>query len=61
MSIPAFRPAAGRALSVQMVGARHGDQRLLAIVRYLEDKVAVTIDYEDLARTVQMDVRRHYA
>lgn len=61
MSIPAFRLAAGRALSVQMVGTRHGDQRLLAIARHLEDIVAVTIDYEGMARTAQMDAHRHYA
>lgn len=64
VSLPAFRLADGRALSVQVVGARHSDQRLLAMARYLEDIVAVTIDYEDLARAAQMDVRRlrrHYA
>lgn len=48
----------GRALSVQIVGARHSDQRLLAIARYLEDIFAVTIDYDGLARAAQMDVRR---
>lgn len=58
VSIPAFRLADGRALSVQVVGARHSDQRLLAIARYLEDIFAVTIDYDDLARAAQMDVRR---
>lgn len=52
-------PAA--ALSVQMVGARHSDQRLLAIARLLEDIFAVTVDYDDLARAAQMDVRRRYA
>lgn len=57
-SIPAFRLADGRALSVQVVGARHSDQRLLAIARYLEDIFAVTIDYDELARAAQMDVRR---
>lgn len=58
VSIPAFRLADGRALSVQIVGARHNDQRLLAIARYLEDIFAVTIDYDELARAAQMDMRR---
>lgn len=58
VSVPAFRLADGRALSVQIVGARHNDQRLLAMARHLEDIFAVTIDYDDLARAAQMDVRR---
>lgn len=64
VSSPAFRLADGRALSVQMVGARHSDQRLLAMARHLEDIFAVTVVYEDLARAAQVGVRRlrrHYA
>jgi aspartyl-tRNA(Asn)/glutamyl-tRNA(Gln) amidotransferase subunit A len=64
VSIPAFGLADGRALSVQIVGSRHSDQRLLAMARHLEDIFAVTVNYEDLARAAQMDVRRlrrHYA
>jgi Asp-tRNA(Asn)/Glu-tRNA(Gln) amidotransferase A subunit family amidase len=58
VSIPAFGLADGRALSVQIVGARHSDQRLLAMARHLEDIFAVTVNYEDLVRAAQMDVRR---
>lgn len=49
---------------MQIVDARHNDQRLLAMARHLEDILAMTIDYDDLARAAQMDarrLRRHYA
>jgi len=58
VSIPASRLPDGRALSVQIVGARHNDQRLLAITRQLEDILAVTVDYGSLARAAQINVRR---
>lgn len=58
VSIPAYRLPDGRALSIQIVGARHSDQRLLAFARLLEDILAVTVDYGSLARAAQLNVRR---
>lgn len=58
VSMPAFALPDGRALSVQIVGARHSDRRLLAIARRLEEIFAVTIDYGNMVRAAQMNVRR---
>lgn len=58
VSLPAFPLPDGRALSVQIVGARHCDQRLLAMARQLEDIFAVSVDYDGLARAARMSVRR---
>lgn len=58
VSLPAFALPDGRALSVQVIGARHSDHRLLAIARRLEEIFAVTVDYGDVVRAAQMNVRR---
>lgn len=64
VSMPIFPLTDGRALSAQLISARHSDHRLLAIARQLEEIFAVTIDYGDVVRAAQMNVRRlrrHYA
>lgn len=58
VSMPAFQLPDGRALSVQIVGIRHSDHRLLAMARQLEELFAVNVNYGDLARAAQMNVRR---
>lgn len=55
VSLPAYRLPDGRALSVQIVGPRHGDHRLLAIAGLLEQVFSLTVDYGALVAAARPD------
>lgn len=57
VSLPACSLPDGRALSVQIVGPRHGDQRLLAVARLLERSFNLTVDYAGLVAAARPDAQ----